>query len=27
MILAVDADGQPILLHPDRIVPPGSTIR
>jgi methionine--tRNA ligase beta chain len=27
MILAVDADGQPILLHPDRIVPSGSTIR
>lgn len=27
MILAVDADGKPILLHPDRVVPSGSTIR
>jgi methionine--tRNA ligase beta chain len=27
MILAVDADGKPILLHPDRVVPSGSTVR
>lgn len=27
MILAVDADGKPILLHPDRGVPSGSTVR
>jgi len=27
MILAADADGKPILLHPDRVVPSGSTVR
>lgn len=27
MILAVDADGTPILLHPERDTPPGSVIR
>ena len=27
MILAVDVDGKPVLLHPDRDVPPGSIIR
>lgn len=27
MVLAVDVDGKPILLHPDRVVPSGSTIR
>ena len=27
MILAADADGVPILLHPDRQVPPGSIVR
>ena len=27
MILAVDVAGKPVLLHPDRDVPPGSTIR
>lgn len=27
MILAADADGAPILLHPDRQVPPGSIVR
>jgi methionine--tRNA ligase beta chain len=27
MILAVDIDGKPILLHPEKEVPPGSIIR
>ncbi len=27
MILAVDVEGKPILLHPEREVPPGSLIR
>jgi methionine--tRNA ligase beta chain len=27
MILAIDADGKPILLRPEREVPPGSIIR
>ena len=27
MILAVDVEGKPILLHPDREVPPGSLVR
>jgi methionine--tRNA ligase beta chain len=27
MILAVDVDGKPILLHPDKQVPSGSTVR
>ncbi len=27
MILAIDVDGKPVLLHPDREVPPGSVIR
>lgn len=27
MILAIDVDGKPILLHPEREVPPGSVIR
>jgi len=27
MILAVDVDGKPVLLHPDKKVPPGSVIR
>jgi methionine--tRNA ligase beta chain len=27
MILAVSVNGKPFLLHPDRDVPPGSTIR
>lgn len=27
MILAADADGKPILLHPDREVPPGSAVK
>jgi len=27
MILAVDVDGAPVLLHPARKVPPGSIIR
>jgi methionine--tRNA ligase beta chain len=27
MILAADADGKPILLHPDRQVPSGSIVR
>lgn len=27
MILAVDVDGKPILLHPEKEVPPGSIIR
>jgi methionine--tRNA ligase beta chain len=27
MILAVDVEGQPVLLHPDKKVPPGSIVR
>lgn len=27
MILAVDVDGKPILLHPDKEVPAGSSVR
>lgn len=27
MILAIDVDGKPVLLHPEREVPPGSIIR
>jgi methionine--tRNA ligase beta chain len=27
MILAADADGKPVLLHPEREVPPGSIVR
>jgi methionine--tRNA ligase beta chain len=27
MILAVDVEGKPVIMHPDREVPPGSTIR
>jgi methionine--tRNA ligase beta chain len=27
MILAVDVEGKPILLHPEKEVPPGSIIR
>jgi methionine--tRNA ligase beta chain len=27
MILAIDVEGKPVLLHPEREVPPGSTIR
>jgi len=27
MILAADVDGKPILLHPDKEIPPGSMIR
>jgi methionine--tRNA ligase beta chain len=27
MILAVDVGGKPVIMHPDREVPPGSTIR
>ena len=27
MMLAADADGRPVLLHPDREVPPGSRVR
>jgi methionine--tRNA ligase beta chain len=27
MILAVDVEGKPILLHPEREVPPGSLVR
>ncbi|MBE0426572.1 MAG: methionine--tRNA ligase subunit beta [Nitrospirae bacterium] len=27
MILAVDVDGKPVLLHPEKEVPPGSVIR
>ena len=27
MILAADFDGKPVLLHPDREVPPGSIVR
>lgn len=27
MILAIDVNGEPVLLHPEREVPPGSVIR
>lgn len=27
MILAADAGGKPVLMHPDREVPPGSVVR
>ena len=27
MILAVDVSGKPVLLHPEREVPPGSTLK
>jgi len=27
MILAVDVEGQPVLLHPDKKVPPGCIVR
>jgi methionine--tRNA ligase beta chain len=27
MVLAVDVDGEPILLHPEKEVPPGSIIK
>lgn len=27
MILAIDVDGKPVLMHPDKEVPPGSIIR
>lgn len=27
MILAIDVDGKPTLMHPDKEVPPGSIIR
>jgi len=27
MILAIDVDGKPILMHPEKEVPPGSIIR
>ena len=27
MILAVDVEGNPVLLHPEREVPPGSLVR
>jgi len=27
MILAIDVDGEPVLLHPEKEVPPGSVIR
>lgn len=27
MILAADTDGQPVLLHPEREIPPGSVVR
>ena len=27
MILAVDLEGNPVLLHPEREVPPGSLVR
>ena len=27
MILAVDVEGKPVIMHPDREVPPGSAIR
>lgn len=27
MVLAVDVDGKPVLLHPEKKVPPGSIVR
>lgn len=27
MILAIDVDGKPVFLHPEREVPPGSIVR
>lgn len=27
MIIAVDVDGQPILIHPEKEIPPGSVVR
>ncbi len=27
MIIAADVDGQPILLHPEKEIPPGSIVR
>jgi len=27
MILAIDVDGKPVLLHPEKEVPPGSVVR
>jgi len=27
MILAIDVDGRPVLLHPEKEVPPGSVVR
>jgi methionine--tRNA ligase beta chain len=27
MILAIDVDGKPVLLHPEKNVPPGSVVR
>jgi len=27
MIIAVDVDGRPILLHPEKDIPPGSIVR
>ncbi len=27
MMLAADADGRPILLHPETVVPPGSVVK
>jgi len=27
MILAVDVDGRPVLLHPDEDIPPGSIVK
>ena len=27
MILAIDVDGRPVLLHPEKEVPPGSLVR
>ncbi len=27
MVLAIDVKGKPVIMHPDREVPPGSTIR
>jgi methionine--tRNA ligase beta chain len=27
MILAIDVDGKPILIHPEKEVPPGSQVR
>jgi len=27
MLLAIDVDGHPVLLHPERDIPPGSSVR